>query len=342
MDLGISLNLLTVECPHPHLCGGSSTSKCRPSHVIVVSDPTNHLLRADVNGSTELATDCYLPINRSYPSIYGIFDKDTRAETHDIVHRRISVFCSSEALMETLTNFALFLKALDLARSRSDVRFDPDAMMEDYYILASQLLNVPDCNLLDNSPPTPDPISDHLASSLGVGYACLKALESSVRLADLLYAKRWNPDPIDKRSEHPVLLGLMEKNLRIVLASICNKAEDSNIDPSLLLDSDTSGVAPSRKTLGNRLRPALIHAILIGKLVSDLGQGKADKIRYDITVYQELLVELVGRTAADVDAVPESDLDFIQLHTSSRFTGKKFHVRDTMKRIILECLDRTL
>jgi hypothetical protein len=293
-----------------------------------------------LNGSTELGIDCYLPVARYYPSIYERLDRKTRAETREIIERCISMFCSGEEMIQTLTDFTLFLVALDVVKYRSDVRFDPDALMEEFHSLAYRLLTTPDCNLFDNDPPIPESIPNGLASSMGLGYACLKALDCSVRIACILYAKRSNPDRMDMSSKHPVLLGLLEKNLRLVLGSIGNEAEHKFSELSFLLHWDSLEEVQSWKTMIRRLRPALIFVVLTGSHISDLSQTGTGDTTNEKSVYHELLVAAVGETAADVDAVPESDLDLCRLCDLSKLSGKKFHVRDAMKRIIAEYHDQ--
>ncbi|KAH8659936.1 hypothetical protein BX600DRAFT_466956 [Xylariales sp. PMI_506] len=293
-----------------------------------------------MNGASELVDNTYFPLVRRHQPIHEILDRGTIAETRSTIERCLGAVCSDDLTFEVFVENALLLRTVYHARSNPDVKFDPDALMEEFLWVGHLIMTTPTPYKQLHMVPEPRIYPPHeLGSGPRDGSAvevteeeareCYQAVESALRLSILLYAKRATPDPTDAAQSHPVLLDLMDRYLRIVQAVLQHKMSIENyIDPTTL--PCDSPVAKLLRTL----KPALIYLCLLGDIECDLVQRKDPDSKPSRQTFRRVLELIVGPSSAHVEALDDDDLAICTIQDLSVPNRREFIPRQALKRIL--------
>ncbi|KAH8194415.1 hypothetical protein TruAng_011422 [Truncatella angustata] len=293
------------------------------------------IYKANIIPATELAIEPYVRVYRFYPRILDLVDTETRNETYLAIERTLGPCCGDKTTLEIFRSAALFLRAVFPPWTTLKA-VDPDALMEEWWSLAYDVLTMtgpiwPRQNTENKT--LSDLILDYASSDVKVteerSYEHI--IGSTLRLSLVLFSKLITPYLVDTPEDHPLLLLLHKQYIRAILLENQHYEDRGLVDPISLAHTARASFT-SHRAMIRTMRPALIWCTLLGSIFTELCQGLWGELMRSQSVYQDIVVEMIGPSPADVDDLPESDLEFCQRFDLKVALGQNWGPKAALKR----------
>jgi hypothetical protein len=310
--------------------------------------------RADLTGAFELGTEPMLDFQLFCLPMSLHLTIHESDQTRFAVHQALSGCAVSGSLMAILEHLASTSRAISIAATGNPCMImDYQALLEDYYHLEHRLISLPGairgratparssvssdrpsiCSSDDGSDAYFSPwVQDEMAHQVD----CDASLEAALSLTSLLYLKVLNPSNNDNVFSFINALGSLTKHLRNIVNGLHEEAFDAVIEPSLISSMSPSS-APIRFAREGA-RPALIWmCIAADHLVRacDVGRYRgADTAAEWTSVIRELLAEIIGPFAEDVDSITVGDLEMCRLFDFGRVLNQQWDLCHKLRQIL--------
>lgn len=317
--------------------------------------------RADLIGAFEFGTKPMLDFQLfCIPPSFNLSVEENN-QTRFAVRQALPPCLVGESIIDILEHLATTSRAISIAAlGNPTTAVDYEALMEDYYHLLHRLISLPGA-IRDATAPARSAASSSRPSICSsddddddgseayfpswvqdepAQVGCDASLEAALALTAVVYLKVLNTPGNDNVLSFIMALGSLTKHLRNILNGLHEEAFDAVIEPSLIStpnSSSSSSPAPIRFSR-QAARPAIIWMCLAADHLvraCDVGRYRGHETAADwAAVYRELLAEVVGPFAGDVDSVTVGDLEMCRLFDFGRALNQQWDPCHKLRQIL--------